>query len=82
MTISGALDDEDGDLASADDRAAATTENGAADALTSIRGAYTLASPHEPNANEVDSLMVKLFLNTLAEVALAIASRQVKPWTK
>ena len=49
--------------------------------LTSIRSAYTLASPHEPNANEVDSLMVKHFLDTLAEVALAIASRQVKPWT-
>lgn len=46
--------------------------------LTSIRSAYTLASPHEPNANEVDRLMVKHFLDTLAEVALAVASRTVK----
>jgi len=53
----------------------------APEALTSIHGTYTLASPHEPNANEVDNLMVKHFLDALAEVALAIASRQVKPWT-
>ena len=53
----------------------------APEALTSIHETYTLASPHEPNANEVDNLMVKHFLDALAEVALAIASRQVKPWT-
>ena len=53
----------------------------APEALTSIHGTYTLASPHEPNANEVESLMVKKFLNTLAEMALAIASRQAKPGT-
>ena len=75
MTIPGARDDKDGNLASADD-CAATTENGALDRLTRIRGAYTLASPHGPNANEVDSLMVKHFLDTLAEVALAVASRR------
>lgn len=48
--------------------------------LTRIRAAYTLARPQEQNAdeaNEVDRLMVKHFLNTLAEVALAVASRKV-----
>ena len=53
----------------------------APEALTSIHGTYTLASPHEPDANEVDSVMVKYFLNTLAEVALAVASRKVEPGT-
>lgn len=50
-------------------------ENGQ-DPLTCIRGAYTLASPQETDANEVDRLMVKHFLDTLAEVALAVASRK------
>ena len=52
-------------------------ENGGLDALTCIRGAYTLASPHEANADEVDHPTLKHFLNTLAEVALAIGSRKV-----
>ena len=52
-------------------------ENGGLDALTCIRGAYTLASPHEPNADEVDDPTVKHFFKTLAEVALAIGSREV-----
>jgi hypothetical protein len=51
----------------------------ALEGLTSIHGAYTVSTPHEPNADEVDSLMVRLFLHTLAEVSLAIASRKVKP---
>jgi hypothetical protein len=45
-------------------------------ALTSIRDTYTLSYTKE-NENEVDDLTVKNFLNTLAEVALAIASRKV-----
>lgn len=40
-------------------------------ALTSIHDAYTLS-----NTNEVDSVMLNNFLNTLAEVAMAIASRK------
>jgi hypothetical protein len=49
---------------------------GGLDPLTRIRNAYTLASPHEPNANEADDLMIKHFLNTLAEISLAVASRR------
>ena len=50
-------------------------ESGRQNPLTGIRDAYTLASPEETNANEVDGLMIKHFLNTLAEVALSVASR-------
>ena len=39
--------------------------------LTGIRDAYTLAA-----TNEVEAMIIKHFLNTLAEVALAIASRK------
>ena len=46
------------------------------DPLTCIRNAYTLASTQ--NASEVDELMVKHFLDTLAEVALTVASRRIK----
>ena len=42
-------------------------------ALTSIRDAYTLSNTQD--AEEVDKLMVNQFLNALAEIALAIASR-------
>ncbi len=45
--------------------------------LTCIRDAYTLAATHE-DASEVDQLMVKDFLNALAEVALTVASRRIK----
>ena len=51
-------------------------ENGGK-ALTSIHGTYTLTTTEK--ANEVDEVTVKQFLNTLAEVALAVASRKVKP---
>jgi hypothetical protein len=44
-------------------------------ALTSIHDPYTLSNTDY--ASEVDELTVKNFLNTLAEVALAIASRKV-----
>ena len=42
--------------------------------LTFERAAYTVSTPHEPHANEVDDLMVRRFLHALAEVSLAIAS--------
>ncbi len=51
-------------------------KNSRRNALTCIRNAYTLAAAHE-DASEVDRLMVKQFLDTLAEVALAVASRRV-----
>jgi len=73
--------DQDGDSREGDCHQCQPSDRPASEALTSIHGTYTLASPHGPNANEVDSLMVKHFLDALAEVALAIASRQVKPWT-
>ena len=38
--------------------------------LTGIHNSYTVYGTHE-----VDELMIKHFLNTLAEVALSIASR-------
>ena len=47
--------------------------------LTFERAAYTVSTPHEANTNEVDDLMVRHFLQTLAEVSLAIASRKVRP---
>ncbi len=43
--------------------------------LTCIPPAYTLSAT--PNESEVDRLMVKTFLETLAEIALSVASRKV-----
>lgn len=47
-------------------------------ALTSIRDAYTLADTQDENLGEVDRLMVIQFTHTLAEIALAVASREVR----
>ena len=47
--------------------------------LTFERAATTLPTPHEPNVDEADNLMVEHFLRTLAEISLAIASRKVSP---
>ena len=66
MTDQGGVDHFSGD-----------SESGRQKPLTCIRGAYTLASPEETNANEVDGLMIKQFLDTMAEVALSVASREV-----
>ncbi len=52
-------------------------ENKGQNLLTCIGSAYTLASHTEPNANEADMLMTKHFLETLAEIALSVASRTV-----
>jgi hypothetical protein len=43
-------------------------------ALTCIREAYTLTTT-SPEIGELDEIMVRQFLNDLAEVALSIASR-------
>ena len=66
MTDQGGVDHFSGD-----------SESGRQNPLTCIRGAYTLASPEETNANEVDGLMINQFLDTMAEVALSVASRKV-----
>ena len=52
----------------------ASGENHLSRRLTSIRPPYTLAAT--PDACEVDELMVRHFIETLAEVALAVASRK------
>lgn len=47
--------------------------------LTCIPRAYTLASHTEADsANEADRLMIRHFQETLAEIALSVASRTVK----
>ena len=45
--------------------------------LTSIHGTYTLSNTRE-TISELEEQTVKNFLNTLAEIALAIASRKAK----
>jgi hypothetical protein len=49
-------------------------ENYDENVLTGIHSPYTMSGTN--NRNEVDELMVKHFLNTLAEIALSIASRK------
>ena len=44
------------------------------DVLTGIHDAYTVSGTND----EVEALMVKNFLNILAEVALAVALREIK----
>ncbi|MBT4512896.1 MAG: hypothetical protein HOC20_11920 [Chloroflexi bacterium] len=45
--------------------------------LTGIRDKYTLATTPE-QGSETDTLMINNFLTTLAEIALAIASRSTR----
>ena len=52
-------------------------ENISPDPLTRIRDTYTLAYTPECS-NESDEVMVEYFLQTLAEIALAVASRKNK----
>ena len=54
------------------------SENIRLNVLTGIDPAYTLSATQKDEAGEVDELMVKNFLDTLAEVALAIASRKAE----
>jgi hypothetical protein len=52
-------------------------ENISTDPLTRIRNPYTLSTtPAE--SSEADEIIVKHFLQTLAEIALAVASRKGK----
>jgi hypothetical protein len=61
------------------DDAAKTSSEGAnkspGEDLTRIRETYTLSPTQE--GGEVDDLMIKQFLNTLAEVAMAAAARKI-----
>jgi hypothetical protein len=50
----------------------------APEALTSIGSTYTLAATNESEGSEVERLMVKNFIETLAEISLAVASRKIK----
>ena len=45
------------------------------DVLTGIQGSYTLAGTREDERREINEIAVKHFLETLAEIALAITSR-------
>ena len=44
--------------------------------MTSIGDAYTLAATNEAVSSEIEDLMVRHFIETLAEVALSIAARE------
>ena len=45
--------------------------------LTGMRDAYTLSATDDIRTSEVDDLIIDNFLNTIAEVALAVASREI-----
>ncbi len=51
-------------------------ENTDENVLTGIRDAYTVSATTETESSEVDKLIIKTFLETLAEISLAIASRK------
>jgi hypothetical protein len=48
------------------------------DVLTGIPLAYTLGDNSEPESEEMNELIMKNFIDTLAEISLSIASRKVK----
>ena len=52
------------------------SENYEEKALTCIHPAYTLSDTPEPESSDTESLIVKNFLNTLAEISLSISSRK------
>ncbi len=51
-------------------------DNSGKDPLTCIHPSYTLAATLKGETSEVDDLMIRHFLNTLAEIAFAVASRK------
>ena len=53
-----------------------SNENSHPNVLTGIHASYTLSATQTGEASEVNELMLKHFLNTLAEIALAVASRK------
>ena len=46
--------------------------------LTGIHDAYTVSATNETENSEIDELMIKMFLETLAEISLSIAIRKEK----
>ena len=46
--------------------------------LTCIHNTYTVSDTTETGTSEVDKIMIKAFLQTLAEIALSIAVREGK----
>ncbi|MFC1956001.1 hypothetical protein ACFLWZ_05710 [Chloroflexota bacterium] len=52
------------------------SEDSRQNVLTGIPSSYTLSATQTEETSEVNELMVKYFLNTLAEIALAVASRR------
>ena len=57
-------------------------ENNAENVLTCIHSAYTVVDTNNPESEEMNELIVKNFIDTLAEVSLSIASRKVKETEK
>jgi hypothetical protein len=55
---------------------AGNPENTNKDVLTGIHSPYTVSANPEPELREADKIMINNLLNTLAEVALSIASRE------
>ena len=43
--------------------------------LTGIHEAYTVSATTETGSSKVDEIMIKAFLETLAEISIAIAAR-------
>lgn len=52
-------------------------ENNSPKALTRIHETYTLSNTPE-EINEADAVIIRHFMHTLAEVALAIAARKIE----
>ena len=50
------------------------SENNHLNALTGIRNSYTLSATESEEFSEVDNLMIRHFLEILAEVAFSVAS--------
>lgn len=48
------------------------------DSLTCILPAYTLGCTNEPESEEMNKVIVKNFIDTLAEVSISIAKRKVQ----
>ena len=53
-------------------------ENNDNNLLTGIHHAYTVGDTNENESDEMNELMIKHFIDTLAEVSLSIASRKVE----
>ena len=54
------------------------TANNDKNLLTRIRNAYTVGDTDDLETEEMNDLIVKSFINALAEVSLSIASRKVE----